>query len=177
MKKVRYALAAAGLVPITGALCIPQAMATTTATPARAAKTVSTRLHGLAALSTPASSTAGSSGNSPATSYCTGSQWVRAPAGGSNYIGFWYTEGATDTCIGTIKGALSDRDSTYSQWRIRLWYYSGHSSHYKQWTMSPNAKFTVAVHRPYPGLPHVCVAGKSWLNNTWDTFYCAYTPG
>jgi hypothetical protein len=168
MKKVRYALAAAGLVPITGALCIPQAMATTTAaSPARAAKTVSTRLHGLAALRTPASS--------PDNTYCTGSQWIRAPKAGSSYIGFYYTEAATDTCIGTIKGELSNFNINYSQWRIRLWYYSGHSSHYKQWIISPTDKFSVAVHRAYPGLPHVCVAGESLQG--WRTFYCAYTPG
>jgi len=176
MKKVRYALAAAGLVPVTGALCIPQAMATTTAaSPARTAKTVSTRLHGFAAVSTPASSGAGTSGNSPNNTYCTGSQWVRAPKAGSSYIGFFYTEGATDTCIGTIKGALSDFNINYYQWRIRLWWNSDHASHYKQWIISPTSKFTVAVHRAYPGLPHVCVAGESLQG--WRTFYCAYTPG
>jgi hypothetical protein len=172
VNKVRYALAAAGLVPVTGALCIPPAMAATaTTTPVKSAKTVSARFHELAPQSTPTSSPASSQAT-----YCTGNQWVRAPRAGNSYIGFWYTEAANDTCIGTIKGALSDFNINYTEWRIRVWYNSGNASHYKQWLLNPSPNFTVAVHRPFPGAPHVCVAGKSATFSKWNTFYCAYAP-
>src|SRR5271156_121125 len=129
MKKVRYALGAAGLLPATAALCLPTALATPAkaamAAPVTTAKTVSARFHRLtprASSASPVSSASPGSSVSP-TVKCTGASWVRSPQTGGTYVGFWTTQAGDDTCVGTIKAGLSPLTwyHGYSHWRIRLW--------------------------------------------------------
>jgi hypothetical protein len=81
---------------------------------------------------------------------------------------------AREAPVNTAK-TVSARLHTLAQLSTR--WHSRYPSHYQQRVENPNSRFSIAVHRPYPGLPHVRVAGKSWLYGTRDTFYCAHARG
>jgi hypothetical protein len=144
MKKVRYAIGAAGAIPALAAMAAPAAAAPQ-APAARTTKTVSLQ-HTV---------TAG---------YCTGAQQATAKTVSAK-VWFWHTFSPTyDTsCIGTVDMSFIGAVQNASSVRLRIWDYSlggAHKLAYQHWShKSQGHYFTDGVHRAFGYVPvEVCAA-------------------
>jgi hypothetical protein len=160
MKKVRYAISAAGAIPALAAMAAPAAAAPQAPAAAPSTKTVS--LHHTAA------------------GYCTGSQEATGSVR-SVHIAFWHTFSPTyDTsCIGTVEAAFS-RDMDQSSYaRYRIWDYSlggTHKmaySHHSKGSTFGTFHFADGVHRAFGYVPvQVCVAGVNYSGRVFQGPAC-----
>jgi hypothetical protein len=145
VKKVRYALAAAGLAPVAG-MMVPTA-----------------------ALASPGTKTVAGHALTP-NAGCTGTEYTGKFTGGHATGWYWYTPAGRVDCIGTVGGFLpKSRESYYGSPQLRVRVYNG--SGVKEFSaLRGSAGFSakgftnsVGVHKDIGQPANVCVA---WLSGT-----------
>lgn len=161
MKKVRYALGAAGLAPAALGLALPAAAGAATHAATHAArpagKTVSLRHTRMAG-----------PGHAAVDSSCTGSvsTWKsKGTSAGEFFIIYWYKSGGDSTCVGTVHGTFSKATANIFG-DVRIYHSGGKLAPYGG-DCSPGAKSCTAVVRRWiPDLSSVCV---EWTNRKTGT--------
>ena len=161
MKKVRYALATAGLAPVAGMMVPTAALASP--------GTANAHRPGAAQAVRPGTKTVSQHALTP-NAGCTGADYTGKFTGGHATGWYWYTPAGRVDCIGTVGGFLpKSRESYYGSPQIRVRVYNGSGvrefSAIRAWGSFSAKGFygAVGVHEDIGQPVNVCVA---WLSLT-----------